>query len=307
MHERVTGITKNIISLDNYEELGNIYPPESYKKLASILVLKNAGFPTLPGFVVSRLDKEALDTIYLWAAKTRSNRVSLRFDSPRVEDNVALSSLNPSFDELEKIAPKISPPVIGLVLAENDRYKQGHSILALFLEDRILCEIVGHGFDAADITRGNVTPHETIVIIRKDLDRGNEDLTMSDILSHGTITPEDYLNSRELRYGLIYSTINKELGKSVQPKIINLVQKEQVEKFLYGRGASIPEKYQPLGWEKLSKLYSYLAPLDMYGQYYSEKFGITSGQKVVSASFLINHGLVFWDFYDGRKYKPVHA
>lgn len=305
MHERIIETSKNIISFDNYAELGNIYPPESYKKLASILVLKKAGFPVLPGFAVSSLDRETLDTIYSWAAKTQSSRVSLRFDSPRAEDNVRFASLNPTFDELEKIAPQIFPPVIGLVLAENDRYKQGHSILALFLKDRILCEMVGPGFDAADITRGNVTPHETVEIVRKDSSKENEELTMSDILSHRITSAEDYLKSRELRYGLIHSTINKELGKSVQPKIINMEQKDQVEKFLCGRGALVPGVYQPLGWEKLSKLYSYLAPLDMYGQYYSEHFGITSGQKVISASFLINHGLVFWDFYDGKKYKPA--
>jgi hypothetical protein len=57
-----------------------------------------------------------------------------------------------------------------------------------------------------------------------------------------------------------------------------------------------------LGWERLNKIYSHLAMLDIFRDYYKKNFGIEISGKVLSASFLRKYGLVFWDLFDGKKY-----
>lgn len=302
MHERITTDGNDIVSFDNYVELNNIYPPDLYKKLASTLLLKSVGLPTLPGFVVSRLDERTINFLSVWATGMGSTRLSLRFDSPRVEDHIRLSSLNPTIEDLKKVSSIILPPVIGLVLAENDRYKQGHSVLTQFLDDRIWCDIIGPGFDAGDLTRGNVTPHETFVIDTKNPEDFSGELCPLDIIDHKVTTHNNYLKSRNLRHGVIYSTILKGLGKSVLPQALDPEKQKKVDDFLSDRDATIPEEYQTIGWEKLSKIFSYVSPLHTFHKHYKENYGIDVRGKVLSASFLHKHGLVFWDFFDGGKY-----
>lgn len=300
MHELITPRVKTIIPFDDFLELNNKYPQEQYKKLASILLLKAAGLPILPGFVIDKLDAEATSLLTDWMTKTNSKRLSFRFDSPLPEDHVRLSSLNPSPEELKKLSPLIKPPVIGLVLAENDRYQQDHSVLTQFLDDRMRCDTVGPGFDAGDITRGKVTPHETIEIVHKT-PNCNSELSQLDILSHKITSSEDYQRSRKLRYGGIYSTITSTLGKSVSSQSLGAEETEEVDEFLGKRDAFIPYSYEPLGWERFAKIYSYLVMLDTFRKYYRDSFGIDVNGKVLSASFLKKYGLVFWDLYGGRK------
>ena len=293
MHENIQTKKENysdpIISFEDFDNILNKYPPESYSKLASMLHLRRIGLPTLSGFVVDKLNTETIAFLSNWAQTTQSKRLSLRFDSPIAQDNVKLSSL-------------INPPVIGLVLAENDRYQQGHSVLTQFLEDRMQCDIVGPGFDAGDITRGKVTPHETIEIVHKSCSDFNSELSPLDVLSHQIVDLEGYRQSRKLRYGGIYSTINSALGKSVSSRDLNIQEVAQVDEFLNKRDAFIPDHYQPLGWEKLIKIYTHLWVLDTFRKYYKDNFGIDVKGRVLSSSFLKKYGLVFWDLYGGKKY-----
>lgn len=302
-------IPHSVISFDDTDTIQNKYPPEKYKKLASTLLLRKAGLPVLPGFVVDRLDTEVIEFLSGWARSMKSERLSLRFDSPNKEDNINLSSLNPSLEELEKVAYIIAPPVIGIVLAENDRYKQSHSTLIQFQSDRILCEVVGPGFDAGDLTRGNVSPHEVIEIIRKDLDSFTmfSDLSPQDIMMHRIINTQDYEKSRMLRFGTIYATINKGLGRSVLPQNIDEKGIGQVNEFLNKRGAVVPTRYQPLGGSCLRELYSHFVLLDTFNSYYKNNFSLDVSGKVLSASFLEKHGLVFWDLYGGEKYTKIRS
>lgn len=299
MHERVSN--SEPISFDNFEEVRGKYPPAKYQKLASTITLRRAGLPVIPGFVADCLDTRTITFLEAWARSTNSTRLSLRFDSPNPKDLVNLSSLNPTIDELRKLSHLVSTPVIAIILAENDRYQQGHSVLTQFLQDRMRLDIVGPGFDAGDITRGKVSPHETFEIIHKEKD-SDLDLSPGNIISHHLATQGEYQKSRNFRYGGIYATITSELGKSVSSKNLTYQEKAKVEEFLNQRNSDIPNNYPPLGYTQLAKIYTYLVQLDTFRQYYAVNFGIDVSEKVLSASFLKKYGLVFWDIYSGKKY-----
>lgn len=301
-HEQTNVNTDNLISLDNPIKLGANYNLEKYSKLASIISLRKAGLPTLPGFVVGEITEQVLVHLSNWATKTNSFRLSLRFDSPNPEDNKKLSLSNPTIAELWQMKDLIKPPIIGIVLAGNDRFNQKHNIVVQFLDDCLNCEVVGPGFDTSDLTRGRISPHEVIEIFRKDQSDYTPHLTLSDIKSR-EIKTGNYSNSRKIRYRFICSVLERGLGKDLLSDELTLDQVAKVDEFLQQRKTYIPQDYQPLEFERLQQIYRFVSELDTFREYYKKNYRIDVRNKVLPASFLTKHGLVFWDLYGADKYK----
>jgi len=294
-------ITKeNIIPLNDVDRLKKEIDTGKYKKLLSTVQLNRINLPTLPGFVIKKLDKNSLDYIKGWMHKTNSNRLSLRFDSSNPEDNKRLISCNPTISELLSMKNLINNPIIGIVLAENDRYNQNHSVLTQFRDDYIHCEIVGPGFDASDLTRGNTIPHETVEIYRKSNHADSSYLEAIDIRRHVIVGEKAYTQTRNIKYGLISSVIHQGFGKDL---VATRADSNEVDNFLETRGTSIPESYEPIGYQRLNELYKYIYTLDKFRNYFNLNFGIDIKNRVLSASFLKKYGLVFWDIYGGDKYR----
>src|SRR3990170_6148811 len=157
---KIKTLPKFLYSLDTPQVIQKHLDTSKYSKLSSIIRLRSAGLPTLPGFVVNNLTQDVLSYLRDWNAKHKFERFSLRFDSPNPEDHIKLQGSNPTIEELANMVPIFKPPLIGIVMAENDRFNQMHSVLTLFSKDSLLLEIVGPGFDAADLTRGNPSPQE---------------------------------------------------------------------------------------------------------------------------------------------------
>ena len=291
-----------IYPFDNPYLIQSKFDMSKYPKLASIIRLRAAGLPTLPGFVVDDLTQETLDYLRIWNAGLNAERLSLRFDSPSPEDHKRLMGSNPTLEELSQMDSFFKPPVIGIIMAENDRFNQDHSVLTRFSESHLLCEIVGPGFDAADITRGNVSPHETFEILRRSDEDLNLEFCLSDIKKHEVTKDAYYKQSRRLRYGVIFSILEKGLGKAVISKDLSPSQTSRVENFLDDRGVTIPDTYTPLGLNRLYQLYKHIGQLSAFRQYYKEHFQLDVEEKVLSASFLKKYGLVFWDLYGANKY-----
>lgn len=290
-------IPEKIISLDDAERVRTEFDHKDYPKLASIVRLREVGLPILPGFIIKEVTPEILDFASSWIAETSAKRLSFRFDSPNPVDHKRLTLSNPTLEEFKEMAPLIAAPVIGLILAENDRFCQRHSVLTRFEKDCVRCEVVGPGFDAADLTRGRVSPHETFVIQRTDDDFGH-----IDIEEHRVVDEEVYKQSRVLRYCVIAAILKKGIGKSGSIRNLGPDGSDSVDKFIESRGACIPDTYEPLSFETLRYLYEYLHPLNVFRDYFRRRFNLEVDNHVLSASFLKKHGLVFWDLYGPNKY-----
>ena len=301
-NEELNSLPQSLFPLENPYSIKAHIDVSRYKKLNSIIQIQSAGLPTLPGFVIKNLSLEVLDYLKNWNIKLNSKRLSLRFDSPNPEDHKKLLGSNPTISELSKMRRFLSPPVIGIVLAENDRFNQDHSVLTHFSSEYLRFEIVGPGFDAADITRGNVSPHEYFLIRRKGLEDHEIELNPSDVIKHFIIDHDSYSQSRSKRYGVIYSILKKGLGRSVIPKDLTKRQSLEIENFLRQRNSEVPKYYPPLNYFQFGKLYGYVRQLDTFSFYFKERFGFDVRDKVLSASFLKKHGLVFWDLYGADKY-----
>ncbi len=297
-------LPSSLIALDDYAWLQSEFSITDYPKLASIIRLRKVGLPTLPGFVVRELTPQVLRFFSAWLKDTNSERLSLRFDSPKPDDHKRLLGANPTISELSRMADLFVPPVVGMVLAENDRFRQGHSILVSFEEMGIRCEVVGPGFDAADITRGRLSPHEIFILRHKTPENYHlyPSLDLVDICEHAITSVRDYQQSRLLRLSVISSMLNRGLGRSGSVRDITHQQLNEAGRFLDQRGAYVPEGYCPVGLDSLGQLYEHVAPLDTFRDYYSKHFDLDVRGRVLSASFLKKHSLVFWDLYGPDKY-----
>ena len=300
--QAVTKHVNGLVTLDDYDQITSTLDINRYPKLASALRLRKAGLPTLPGFIVQDITQQVLDFVTNWGFIDQEKRVSLRFDSPNPEDHKRLMGSNPTIDEFLEMKKIIKPPVIAIVMGANDRFNQYHSVLTYFLDDRLICEIVGPGFDAADITRGSITPHEIFEFNRKDKGTFDCDLGLTDILSHKIVRDEYYQEGRRRRMGVIYSILEKGLGWAVDSCELDTAQTESVEEFLSNRGSEIPLSYIGLDYFRLNNVFSYISQLDRFRSYYEANFGIKLDNRVLSASFLKRYGLIFWDIYGADKY-----
>lgn len=290
-------LKERLIKLNEFRKLEKKYA--SYKKIMSIAQIAKYGLPILPGYVVNEFSDTVLDFLKDWAHKQGAIRLSLRFDSILPQDNIRLMGASPSLEELSTMAELVHPPIVAIVQAEDDRFGQNYSVVTAFLTETMICEILGAGFDAGDLTRGLITPHERIILGRKnimvDLHR---EIHLSDIISHTICSAKEYAESLKWRYSKIYSIITTGGGRFVKGKEIIEEQIKEVDKLLEIRHVSLPTAYTPLGFDKLSELYNYLSDLDVF--HHDDVTG-----KSLAASFSKRWGLIFWDLYGSDKYRKV--
>ncbi len=285
---------RKYIYINEIEKLKKAYP--EYNKLMSIVRLEELGLPVLQGIVVNNFGEENINEINKWANDNNFKLVSVRFDSTNVADHSKLLSLNIELDRIKELEKLLVPPVIALVLISNNRYTQPHSMLALFEEDEIYCEIVGYGFDTQDITRGQNSPHETIIFKRNMYESDNV-IHSDNILSHEVITQERYLKTVDRKYSKIYTIMGLEAGTIHSDfKHLNNSEKKLVDDYLHSFGEGdgyLPETYTPISYEELSIFYKYVKMLD-----FKMKRDITN--KIFSSGFFKKYGFLSWDIYASR-------
>jgi len=263
------------------------YP--AYKKLKGIAMLVARGLPVLNGFVTKTISAEVLDHLKYWMQARQMMRLTLVLDSTQPGGNKEQTIWSPTLEELQQVQNLLHDSAIAIIMEENDSLQQSYSVLTSFSEDYLVCEVVGPGFEASDLTRGIITPHERFVFRRKDRDEGYWDLGPADLYQHTIITGESYLQSVELRCSKIYHRYVRP-GHTVRIEALTEEQRQDVERLLALHRSPLlnyGDRYIPINWDKLHELYGYISELDVF---YPDEFK----GKVVAASFLKKQGLVFW-------------
>ena len=267
-----------------------------YRKITSLARLQELALPILSGFVLTRASDSALDYLVSWARSRGNTGFTIRLDSSLSSDHARLMSFNPKLDELGPLTQLLSGEVVALVLEENDRTRQGYNVLSAFHVDRIVCEVLGPGFDGSDITRGHTVAHEEIVLHRFGGAMANRhwdisflagEFTPSVVMKHSIIDSEGYAHSIASRLAKLKAM--KRVGAGIA---VNRI----IDSDYYGGTDQIMScfevPYVPIcaNWDKIVALYQILYRLD---RYYSP---LVTG-KTLSASFAPFRGLTFWDLY----------
>ena len=131
-------------------------------KIRSWAGLTILGYPTLAGVVVLEWDKDAASTIENFASSHDINRLLFRSDAPRETGVYPRGGYELPIEDVEVIScalldRKRTPYFLEPCNPFEDYFSLG---LLLWPGDDLVVEVVGRGFDASDLKRGDLSPHE---------------------------------------------------------------------------------------------------------------------------------------------------
>jgi hypothetical protein len=196
--------------------------------------------------------------------------------------------------------------MIAVLLEPASPYQDQYSLVGVTITDeaRLIVEIVGPGFDASDILRGDLGPHERWeVVLGSSSDRSassNRMLLRRTYLA----TTQEYTNTVTERLCKVGARIENpafpdtvlrsedtDCAKLAEDAVVFLKKTRQLTLLKHARSYSpIPEKQVKIFAKNIVKL---LLGLSSYG--------IHLGPSSFAASVMPKRGLVFWDFFPARK------
>jgi hypothetical protein len=147
------------------EACGALSEFREHQKIFSWLIIHAAELPTLPGILFTRWNDEVSTAVERFAGRWDSGKLLVRSDAPRETGLAPRGGYLVRTEEVQgAIAPLLSAGRAVFLLEPVSPLDDLYS-LSLAPEPgwrEWLLEIVGAGFDASDLKRGDVTPHETV-------------------------------------------------------------------------------------------------------------------------------------------------
>ena len=155
---------------------------------AAIMALE---YPTISGVVVTGWDLVAQTTLKKFAEQRNVDRLLVRSDAPLETGRYPRGGYEVEIDDLEVEARKfLHQGRTPYFLEPRSRYRDMYSLgILLWPGSDIVVEVMGPGFDASDLNRGDLNPHERL--------RFSED--GADVLEHWTTSEPQYEESVRLR------------------------------------------------------------------------------------------------------------
>lgn len=276
-------------------------------KATTILWLQAMRLPVLSGVIIPEWSAQAVALVRRFCRQNRFSELLLRIDKPgerwtrrRGGYIVPLSKVRESVNELSREG------MITILLEPASPYSNYCALGAVTLpdEEKMAIEVVGPGFDASDILRSDLQPHERYEV---PLAPHGYHLNLSEArrfrrtyLVNSTV----YQKSLEQRLAKIGARLDNPAFPDAalhSPKAGRRELIRRATKFLDESHQDLLLKHQTT-YTPLSKTYllrfvsrvGYL--LDCLASY-----GIHLGATSISASLVSDRRLVFWDFFPARK------
>jgi hypothetical protein len=137
---------------------------DGYAKAESISHLMMESIPTLEGLVLTAWDEGVERSVETYLTKRRWFGALLRHDRcPEVPPYPEGGYIVSSADISTAVQPYLADRRIVLLLEPYSSLDNGYNVSLLFNpDDTIILEVAGPGFDASDLQRGHISPHEIL-------------------------------------------------------------------------------------------------------------------------------------------------
>lgn len=257
--------------------------PDSHK-IRSWIALQLLGFPSLKGVVISGAADEYQPVVEGFARELGVSQLLLRTDRPFEDQHSPRGGyLITVADVQTEVDPHLSSGRDVFLLEPRSPYLNGHNIgVNLWPNEPIQLEVVGPGFDASDLKRGDGIPHE-----RWSIGRGLE------VLDRWIADEATYRQSWRLRLEKVARMAARSVGEpqafGSRPFSIRETSKFLAE--VRSPLLQFESEYQPVDagfveneLERIRGLESGLLNLHMSGEPFS-----------VSLSRFSGDGLAYWD------------
>jgi hypothetical protein len=266
-------------------------------KTTSMLWMHALGLPVLSGVVVSDWSRASAKAVHRFSRDGRFSKLLLRIDKRHERWTrrrggylLTLAELPATIEELRLEG------MVAALLEPASPYADQYSLAGVTVpdEEKLLVEIVGPGFDASDILRGDIPPHE----------RWEASLRLSTRRRINLVSEGEYANSVQRRLAKIGARLKnpafpdsvlqdsfRDSGHLVSDAISFLKSSHQTTLLKHVQAyVPIPEQHVASFARHVGKLLSGLSA-----------YGIHLGPSSFAASVIPKRGLIFWDFFPAKK------
>ncbi|SRR5258708_25456869 len=271
-------------------------------KAVSLVWMKSLGLPLLDGVIVRRWSRQASDTVARFCRQRGFVQVLLRIDKKNQRWTRRRGGFLVDVTDLPKITRELMrEDIVSIVLEPASPYADLCSFGSILDPRRgtLTIEVVGPGFDASDILRSDVQPHERFEVTWPTV---QDDLSLSHMNFYRTHLADStsYLCSVNQRLEKIarcsrdpyfadesgaFSQTDAEEQRAAAMTLL-----EQREELLLLRHLNI---YKPVPLIYLRKFVQGVVEL-MIGL---AAYGISLGPTSIAASFISEDRMVYWDFF----------
>jgi hypothetical protein len=256
-----------------------------FPKTRSWLALHELGLPTLPGIIVRRWSDEASVVVHQFFSRRNFDQVLLRSDkapeTPPYPRGGFLVDLRHVAAEVELF---LRAGRIVWLLEPASPYSDRYSVNASVVDESVQYEIVGPGFDASDLKRGDISPHERLEVSIWDR------VSRQSIRHHFTVTPNSYVNSRRRRMEKIGEFLQATGRQRSDMPPTQAARRELAS--LKQTLLLTATEYSPIALRHLTRIHEACISLAVN----LPEIGLPERPFIVSASFLGDEmRLVFWD------------
>jgi len=147
-----------------------------YKKFHSILRLRLSAFPILGGLIVTSWDDDTNREIHAFCYYHSIDHILIRHDTIKDTGHSPMGGYTVALQNIEReVKAFLTMGRIVFLLFPSSPFNNLYSLNSLFINSTdIVIEVVGPGFDASDLQRGKITPHEIFQLNRNALIHGAE-------------------------------------------------------------------------------------------------------------------------------------
>lgn len=193
------------------EQASSLYP--NHHKIQSWLLLRRLGLPTLPGIILDHWSPEIERQVRQFATSMNVDALLVRSDkAPESGDYPPAGDLA-AIGELGAVALKyLKKGRVLFLLEPRSRFEDLYSLSIGFRSPlHANVEIVGPGFDASDLKRGDASPHEWFDV------RFEPNVPLPVITNRSVIAPRAYRRSWEQRLSKVGRLVTGDYPSSTRP------------------------------------------------------------------------------------------
>jgi hypothetical protein len=276
---------------------------EGHVKAVSLIWLKVIGLPALDGIIVRQWSRQASQILTRFCKRHDFSEVLLRIDKKAQRWTQERGGFVVDLKRLPKMVRELKERgFISILLEPASPYDDVYSFGAVCdpQHDHLTIEVVGPGFDASDILRSDVQPHERFEMRWLPLVSGGDAPSLISLRRTYLTDSGSYIESVKHRLAKIAARIDgPEFLVPSTASSDSVPEKRQAEaiRFLEVGGHHLLldhlKDYQPVPRRYLNLFVRGIVEL-MTGL---DIAGIRLGTTSVSAGLVTQQRLVFWDFF----------
>ena len=270
-----------------------------YWKVTSMLLLRKLGRPVLDGLLVTAWSPIVLSAVRAFCESGGYEGVLLRHDRKDETGKYPMGGYIVPVEQVEgEVRRFFEDRRVVLLLEPASPYEDLYSVNVMYEPPSVVIEVIGAGFDASDLKRGDLSPHETFELPAPDRTGLVRDLSLSDFRPVHLINPSEYARSVELRLVKIGTqqygqAAPDRLQAGPPPRKQELVAIAKA--YLHQSGQTLlldhSDRYTPIPLSYVRAAYWDTVELASA----LRQFDVPRAGFVVSLGHLLKRGLVYWD------------